>query len=97
MEFDLAFVVPTRPTGWEASLAPRVAVSLGLPYLSYASEIEPADDGVRIQRLSATGYDVLTAPTPAVVMGTQVLGEPRYPAFAGSCRRAPSRSTVDRC
>jgi electron transfer flavoprotein beta subunit len=38
---------------------------------------------VTVHRLSATGYDVLTAPIPAVVMGTQVLGEPRYPSLRG--------------
>jgi electron transfer flavoprotein beta subunit len=61
-----------------------VAARLGLPYLSYASDIQPADGGgVRAHRISPTGYDVLEAPTPAVVMGTQLLGEPRYPSLRG--------------
>jgi electron transfer flavoprotein beta subunit len=38
---------------------------------------------VRIHRLTTTGYDVLEAPTPAVVMGTQLLGAPRYPSLRG--------------
>jgi electron transfer flavoprotein beta subunit len=60
-----------------------LAARLKLPYLSYASEIEPTDGGVRVHRLSATGYDVLESPTPAVVMGTQLLGAPRYPSLRG--------------
>jgi electron transfer flavoprotein beta subunit len=36
-----------------------------------------------VHRLSPTGYDVLEAHTPAVVMGTQLLGAPRYPSLRG--------------
>ena len=36
-----------------------------------------------MNRLSATGYDVLEAQTPALVMGTQLLGAPRYPSLRG--------------
>ncbi len=62
-----------------------VAALLGLPYLSYAARIEPdtAAGTVRVQRISATGYDVLEAPMPALIGGTQALGEPRYPSLKG--------------
>jgi electron transfer flavoprotein beta subunit len=36
-----------------------------------------------VRRLGARGYDLLEAPMPALVMGTQVLGEPRYPSLRG--------------
>jgi len=73
-----------------------VAARLGLPYLSYASEIKPSADGTRvtIHRLSPTGYDVLTAATPAVVMGTQVLGEPRYASLRGIMQARSKELTV---
>jgi len=83
LEFDLVFAGADTSDGQGGVVGAAVAVRLGLPYLSYASEIEPTDTGVRIHRLSATGYDVLEAPTPAVVMGTQLLGEPRYPSLRG--------------
>jgi electron transfer flavoprotein beta subunit len=38
---------------------------------------------VRVRRISATGYDVLEAPLPVVIGGTQALGEPRYPSLKG--------------
>lgn len=62
-----------------------VAAILGLPYLSYASKIEPdeASRTVRIRRISPTGYDLLEAPLPAMVVCTQTLGEPRYPSLKG--------------
>ena len=83
LTFDLAFVGADTSDGQGGVVGAAVAVKLGLPYLSYASEIEPTDTGVRIHRLTTTGYDVLEAPTPAVVMGTQLLGAPRYPSLRG--------------
>ena len=83
LAFDLVFAGADTSDGQGGIVGAAVAARLGLPYLSYASEIEPTDGGVRIQRISATGYDVLEAPTPAVVMGTQLLGAPRYPALRG--------------
>jgi len=83
LTFDLAFVGADTSDGQGGVVGAAIAVKLGLPYLSYASEIEPTDAGVRIHRLTTTGYDVLEAPTPAVVMGTQLLGAPRYPSLRG--------------
>ena len=83
ISFDLAFVGADTSDGQGGVVGAAVAVKLGLPYLSYASEIEPTATGVRIHRLTTTGYDVLEAPTPAVVMGTQLLGAPRYPSLRG--------------
>jgi len=84
VSFDLAFVGADTSDGQGGVVGAAVAIKLGLQYLSYASEIEPMPDGgVRIHRITTTGYDVLEAPTPAVVMGTQLLGAPRYPALRG--------------
>ena len=83
LEFDLVFAGADTSDGQGGVVGAAVAVKLGLPYLSYAQEIEPIESGVRIHRISTTGYDVLESPTPAVVMGTQLLGAPRYPALRG--------------
>jgi electron transfer flavoprotein beta subunit len=83
LEYDLVFAGADTSDGQGGVVGAALAARLGLPYLSYASEIEPTDAGVRIHRLSATGYDVLEASTPALVMGTQLLGEPRYPSLRG--------------
>ena len=85
LTFDMLFCGADTSDGQGGIVGAALAARLGLPYLSYASEIEPAPDGsaVRIHRLSPTGYDVLEAGTPAVVMGTQLLGEPRYPSLRG--------------
>jgi electron transfer flavoprotein beta subunit len=85
LTFDLVFTGADTSDGLGGVVGAALAARLGLPYLSYASEIEPAADGshVTIHRLSLKGYDILEASTPAVVMGTQVLGEPRYPSLRG--------------
>ena len=83
IEYDLIFTGADTSDGAGGVVGAALAARLKLPYLSYASEIEATDGGVRVHRLSATGYDVLESPTPAVVMGTQLLGAPRYPSLRG--------------
>ena len=94
LDFDLLFIGADTSDGLGGVVAPAVAARLGLPYLSYASEVEPTDGGVRVHRLSATGYDVLEAATPAVVMGTQLLGEPRYPSLRGIMQARSKETTI---
>jgi electron transfer flavoprotein beta subunit len=85
LEYDLVFGGADTSDGQGGVVAAAVAARLGIPYLSYAAKIEPSADGttVRVNRLSAGGHDVLEASMPALVMGTQVLGEPRYPSLRG--------------
>ncbi|MFL5640775.1 MAG: electron transfer flavoprotein subunit beta/FixA family protein [Chloroflexota bacterium] len=85
LEFDMVFAGIDASDGVGGIVPPAVAAHLGLPFLSYAARIEP-DMGartVRVRRISATGYDLLEAPLPAVIAGTQALGEPRYPSLKG--------------
>jgi electron transfer flavoprotein beta subunit len=83
--FDLVLCGADSSDGRGGVMGAALAARLGLPYLPDAAEVEPGADGrsVRIHRLSPSGYDVLEAPVPAIVMGTQVLGEPRYPSLRG--------------
>ena len=93
--FDLLFCGADTSDGQGGVVGAAIAIRLGLPYLSHAAEVAPSPDGgsVRVHRLSAAGYDVLEAPMPAVVMGTQLLGEPRYPSLRG-IMAARSKETV---
>ena len=84
LEYDLVLAGFDSSDGGTGVIASMLATLLGLPYLSNAADIEPAGDGrVRVRRLSATGYDVIEAPMPALIMGTQLLGAPRYPSLRG--------------
>lgn len=83
--FDLLLCGADTSDGQGGIVGPALAARLGLPYLSSATTIEPGPDGVsvRITRATPAGADVLEAPLPAVVMGTQLLGAPRYPSLRG--------------
>ena len=93
LEYDLVLAGADTSDGGTGTVAAGVAVLAGLPYLSYAARIEPTGDVVRVRRISPTGYDVLEAPLPALVVATQVLGEPRYPSLKG-IMAARSKSIV---
>jgi electron transfer flavoprotein beta subunit len=85
LEFDLVLAGFDTSDGVGGVIGAAVATKLGLPYLSSAAKIEP-DPGagtVRVRRISPTGFDVLEAPMPALIVGTQLLGEPRYPSLKG--------------
>ena len=83
-EFDLLLVGFDSSDGAAGVMASLLATILELPYLSNAADIEPAGEGsVRVRRLTPTGYDVIEAAMPALVMGTQLLGAPRYPSLRG--------------
>ncbi|MGC8633530.1 MAG: electron transfer flavoprotein subunit beta/FixA family protein [Candidatus Limnocylindrales bacterium] len=85
LSFDLVVAGADTSDGQGGVVGAAVATRLGLPYLSYAAAIEP-DPGagtVRVRRLGPGGYDVIEAPMPALVAGTQLLGEPRYPSLRG--------------
>jgi electron transfer flavoprotein beta subunit len=85
LEYDLVLAGFDTSDGVGGVVGAGVATLLKLPLLSSAAKIEP-DEGagtVRVRRISPTGFDVLEAPMPAVIVGTQLLGEPRYPSLKG--------------
>jgi electron transfer flavoprotein beta subunit len=85
LEYDLVLAGFDTSDGVGGVIGAAVATKLRLPYLSSAAGIEPNVDGgtVRVRRISPTGFDVLEAPMPALIVGTQLLGEPRYPSLKG--------------
>jgi electron transfer flavoprotein beta subunit len=85
LEFDLVFAGVDTSDGVAGVVPPGLAALTSLPFLSYAATIEPdpAAQSVKVQRITPTGYDVLEAPMPALISGTQALGEPRYPSLKG--------------
>lgn len=97
LEYDLVIAGFDTSDGVGGVVGAAVATLLGLPYLSSAAKIEPDPDAgtVRVRRISPTGFDVLEAPLPALVVGTQLLGAPRYPSLKG-IMAARSKEVVTR-
>jgi electron transfer flavoprotein beta subunit len=95
LTYDLVLAGADTSDGGGGVVGAGVAALLGLPYLSYAARIEPADGRVRVHRITSTGYDIVEAPMPALVVATQALGEPRYPSLKG-IMAARSKEVVTR-
>ena len=83
LEFDLVLAGADTSDGGGGVVAAGVATLAGLPYLSYAAAIEPTGDHVRVRRITASGFEEIEAPTPAIIACTQALGAPRYPSLKG--------------
>ncbi len=85
LEYDLVLAGFDTSDGVGGVVGAAVATLVKLPYLSSAAKIEPdaAARTVRVRRISPTGFDVLEAPMPALIVGTQLLGTPRYPSLKG--------------
>lgn len=85
LEYDLVLAGFDTSDGVAGVVGAAVATLLKLPYLSSAARIEPDPKAgtVRVRRISATGFDLLESPMPALIVGTQLLGEPRYPTLKG--------------
>jgi electron transfer flavoprotein beta subunit len=83
LEFDLVLAGADTSDGGGGVVAAGAATLAGLPYLSYAAAIEARGERVRVKRITASGYEEIETPTPAVIACTQALGAPRYPSLKG--------------
>jgi electron transfer flavoprotein beta subunit len=66
-----------------AVLWAAVADRLRLPVVSQAAEVTHADGKLTVKRQTEFGYDVIEAPTPAVIAVSDAINEPRYPSLKG--------------
>jgi len=60
-----------------------LAERLGLPQVTYASELTLGDGTVTIRRDGDTASETIEAKLPALVSVTDQINEPRYPSFKG--------------
>jgi electron transfer flavoprotein beta subunit len=66
-----------------AVLWAAVADRLRLPLVSQVAELTVGADGITGKRQTEHGYDVISAPVPAVVAVSDAINEPRYPSLKG--------------
>ena len=66
-----------------AVLWAAVADRLRRPLVSQVAELTLADGAVQGKRQTEFGYDVISAPLPAVVAVSDAINEPRYPSLKG--------------
>ena len=80
---DLVIAGVESTDGYTGTLPATVAELLELPSVTFARALDVADGAIRAERQTATGYDVVTCPLPAVVTLTAGATEPRYPSLKG--------------
>jgi electron transfer flavoprotein beta subunit len=84
IEFDLVLAGADSADGGGGVVGAGVATLLDLPLVSGAATISEAGEGaVHVRRIVGTGTETVEAALPAFVVGTQLLGEPRYPTLKG--------------
>ncbi len=81
--FDL-IIFGSESTDARMSVVPAmVAERLGVAQLTFAQKVDVAGGTVTIERATETGFDTVTAATPAVLSVVEKINEPRYPSFKG--------------
>ena len=80
--FDLVVAGTESTDGYSGVMPQMMSELLDVPCLSFARRVEASDDTITIERQTAGGYDVVSAPMPALVTVTSGV-EPRYPTFKG--------------
>ncbi|MFM8999231.1 MAG: electron transfer flavoprotein subunit beta/FixA family protein [Actinomycetota bacterium] len=81
--YDLVVGGVESTDGYTGTLPIAVAELLGLPGLTFARSVAVDGTTLRVERQTEEGYDVVTAPLPAVVTVTGSAAEPRYPTLKG--------------
>jgi len=80
---DLVICGTESTDGYAGVVPQQLAELLGFPALTFARKAILADGGVRIERQTADGYDLVEAKLPALLSVTTAVAEPRYPTFKG--------------
>ena len=80
---DLVLMGMSSTDGVMGVVPAMVAERLGLPQVTYASELTVADGKVTARRDGDAASETIEASLPALVSVTDQINEPRYPSFKG--------------
>jgi electron transfer flavoprotein beta subunit len=80
---DLVITGMTSTDGSMGVVPAMLAERLGLPALTYASELTVEDGKATVRRDGDAASQTITASLPALVSVTDQINEPRYPSFKG--------------
>ncbi len=84
LEYDLVIAGSEATDSRMSIMTALLAERTGQPQLTGARKVTADGSGtVRIERQTEHGYDVVEAPTPALVSVVEKINEPRYPSFKG--------------
>ena len=80
---DLVLTGMASTDGTMGVVPAMLAERLGLPQVTFASELSVDGEGVTIRRDGDAASETITSPRPALVSVTDQINEPRYPSFKG--------------
>jgi len=80
---DLVLTGMASTDGTMGVVPAMLAERLGLPQVTFASELSLDGEGVTIRRDGDAASETITSPRPALVSVTDQINEPRYPSFKG--------------
>jgi electron transfer flavoprotein beta subunit len=80
---DLVIAGVESTDGYTGTVPATIAELLDLPSVTFARSLDVTGGSIRAERQTATGYDVVTCPLPALVTLTAGATEPRYPSLKG--------------
>src|SRR5213078_4080537 len=80
---DLVICATESYDGSTGMVPPMLAELLGFPQLTFAKKVEVDGSTIKIHRQTADGYQIVEAPSPAVVTVTAAIAEPRYASLKG--------------
>ncbi len=84
LPFDLALAGADSADGGGGVVGAGIATILDLPVVTGAAALAAGQDRtLRVRRLAPDGEESVEVDLPALVVGTQLLGEPRYPTLKG--------------
>jgi electron transfer flavoprotein beta subunit len=83
-QFDLIFCGRQAADGDSGQTGSCIAEILGVPQVTLAKKIEALDGKVKVEKVTADGYDVIEVPTPALITVSNELGEVRFATFKGT-------------
>ena len=82
-EPDLVICATESYDGSTGMVPPMLAELLGFPQLTFAKKVEVDGATVKIHRQTADGYQIVEAPSPALITVTAAIAEPRYASLKG--------------
>jgi electron transfer flavoprotein beta subunit len=81
--FDLVICGRQAIDGDTAQVGPQIAEHLGIPHVSYVSELEVAGGAVTVKRMFEDGYQRIRAQMPCLVTTLKDMNKPRYMTVGG--------------
>jgi electron transfer flavoprotein beta subunit len=83
LEYDLVLTGMASTDGTMSVVPAMLAEWLGLPQVTFASELTIDGTTARIRRDGDTSTEIIEATLPAVISVTDQINDPRYPSFKG--------------